>query len=440
MLSVIGFLTIVVIMLLLLSGRITPIIGLVLIPIAGALLAGFSFVQIGGFFSEGVLKVLGVVIMFIFAILYFGLMNDVGLFDPLIEKMIVLTHGSVVGVCVGSVLVGAIAHLDGSGATTFLIALPPLLPLYRRMRMSPYLLMLLVSTAAAVVNMVPWGGPLARAATVLKMDPVALWRPLIPLQVVAMVLLIGMAVVLGLREKRRIAAAMAVGAPLTDDEPGGGVGSASPVSAAKVTPVRPGLFWVNALLTLGVLVVLVWGVVPSEFVFMIAASVALLINFPNAKDQMARIKAHAPSALLMAAIILAAGSFLGIMSGTAMLNAIATDSVAVMPVAVSNQLHVLVGLFGIPLELVLNTDAFFFALMPVVLKIVTGFGIDPVAASYPLIIGKITGTFVCPLAPALWLALGIADLEMGKYLRYSLLWVWGFSLVLLFVAALMGLF
>lgn len=439
MLSIIGFLTIVVIMALLLSGRITPIIGLVLIPIIGALLAGFSFVQIGGFFSEGVLKVLGVVIMFIFAILYFGLMNDAGLFDPLIDKMIVLTHGSVVGICVGSVIIGAIAHLDGSGATTFLIALPPLLPLYRRMRMSPYLLLLLVSTAAAVVNMVPWGGPLARAATVLKMDPVLLWRPLIPLQVVAMILLIGMAVLLGLREKRRIAVAVAAGRPLPDDEVDS-MAAAAPAAAAKLNPGRPGMLWVNALLTLGVLVVLVWGVVPSEFVFMIAASIALLINFPKAQDQMARIKAHAPSALLMAAIILAAGSFLGIMSGTSMLTAIATDAVRIMPAFLSSRLHVLVGLLGIPLELVLNTDAFFFALMPVVLKIVTGLGVDPVAASYPMIIGKITGTFVCPLAPALWLALGIANLEMGKFLRYSFLWVWGFSLILLLVAVLMGLF
>jgi CitMHS family citrate-Mg2+:H+ or citrate-Ca2+:H+ symporter len=439
MLSLIGFLTIAVIMLLLLSGRITPIIGLVLVPIIGALLAGFTFVQIGGFFNEGVLKVLGVVIMFIFAILYFGLMNDVGLFDPLIDKMIVLTRGNVVSICVGTVIIGAIAHLDGSGATTFLIALPPLLPLYKRMRMSPYLLMLLVSTAAAVVNMVPWGGPLARAATVLKMDPIALWRPLIPLQVMAMVLLMGMAVFLGWREKRRIAAA---GTPGTeDDQESESLASAEPSnSVRRGNPGRPGMLWVNAGMTLAVLVILVWGVVPSEFVFMIAASVALLINFPNAKDQMVRIKAHAPSALLMAAIILAAGSFLGIMSGTAMLTAIATDTVAIMPAFVSKHLHVIIGLFGIPLELVLNTDAFFFALMPVVEKIVHGFGVDPVVAAYPMIIGKITGTFVCPLAPALWLALGIADLEMGKYLRYAFFWVWGFSLILLFVAALLGLF
>ncbi|HLP25472.1 MAG TPA: SLC13 family permease, partial [Acidobacteriota bacterium] len=297
MLGIIGLLTIVAIIALLLSGRISPIIGLVLVPILGALVAGFSFVQISVFFADGIVKVLGVAVMFVFAILYFGLMNDVGLFDPLIDRMIAVTHGNVVSICVGTVIVGAVAHLDGSGATTFLIALPPLLPLYRRMRMSPYLLMLLVGTAASVVNMVPWAGPLARAATVLKQDPVALWRPLIPLQVLALLLLIGMAVILGLREKRRIAA-MGPAGPGLETEPPAIAGK--PSKAGDKRARHPGWLWLNAAVTLGVLAVLVWGKVPSEFVFMIAASVALLINFPNAKDQMARIKAHAPGALLMA--------------------------------------------------------------------------------------------------------------------------------------------
>ena len=44
---------------------------------------------------------------------------------------------------------------------------------------------------------------------------------------------------------------------------------------------------------------------------MIGVSIALPINYPKIQDQMARIQAHAPGAILMATIILAAGSFLG---------------------------------------------------------------------------------------------------------------------------------
>ncbi|MDY0404889.1 SLC13 family permease [Virgibacillus sp. 179-BFC.A HS] len=208
MLSIIGFITILAIVLLLLSGKWTPMIPLVLIPIIGAFAAGFGFGEIGDFFNDGVADVINVVVMFIFAILYFGIMMDVGLFDPLINKMIAWSKGNVVTVSVASVLIAAVAQLDGSGASTFLITIPALLPLYKRLRMSPYLLLLLIGGSASVMNMLPWAGPLGRTASVLKMDVTELWRPLIPIQAIGMVLMIGLAVLVGIREKKGLPGCM----------------------------------------------------------------------------------------------------------------------------------------------------------------------------------------------------------------------------------------
>src|SRR5690625_1251781 len=203
-LSMIGFATILIIVLLLISGRVAPIIALVLVPILGAFAAGFGLEAIGDFFDEGIVSVINVVIMFIFAILFFGIMQDVGLFDPLINKLIAISRGNVIAVSVGSVLIAAVAQLDGSGASTFLITIPALLPLYKRLKMNPYLLLLLIGGSASIMNMLPWAGPLGRTASVLGMDVTELWRPLIPIQVIGMVLLIGLAVFLGYREQRRI--------------------------------------------------------------------------------------------------------------------------------------------------------------------------------------------------------------------------------------------
>jgi CitMHS family citrate-Mg2+:H+ or citrate-Ca2+:H+ symporter len=142
----------------------------------------------------------------------------------------------------------------------------------------------------------------------------------------------------------------------------------------------------------------------------------------------------------MAAILLAAGSFLGMLDGTGMLTSLAKNLVHVMPGFASHYLHIIIGVLGIPLELIFNTDAFFFGVVPVVELIVRQYGVDASTAAYPMIIGKVTGTFICPLAPALWLALGLANLEIGKYLRYSFLWYWGFGIVLLIVAMMLGIF
>ncbi|MEN1970418.1 citrate:proton symporter [Lentibacillus sp. N15] len=439
-LSVIGFATILIIVLILISGRMTPIIPLLLIPILGAFATGFGMTKIGDFFNDGVADVMNVAIMFIFAILFFGIMQDVGLFDPLINGLIAISRGNVIAISVGSVLIAAVAQLDGSGASTFLITIPALLPLYKRLKMNPYLLLLLIAGSASIMNMLPWAGPLGRSASVLKMDVTQLWRPLIPIQIIGMVLMVGLAVLLGYREQRRIKkqygsleAAAAVDVAVEDDDP------VEEAPKKDTSLARPKLLWVNVILAIGVIAILVWGIIPAGFAFMIGVSLVLPINYPKVKDQMARIRTHAPNALMMATIILAAGSFLGILTGTGMLDAIAEDVVKVLPAFVAPFLHIIIGVLGVPFDLLLSTDAYYFALLPVADQIASGFGIDSLSTTYSMIIGNIVGTFVSPFSPALWLALGLANLEMGKHIRYSLAWMWGLSIILLIIATFMGI-
>lgn len=441
-LSLIGLITILFIVALLISGKVTPIVAMVIPPILGAFIAGYSFTEIGGFFGNGVSSVINVAIMFIFAIIFFGIMQDVGLFDPLINKMVAFSRGSVITVSVGTVLVAAIAHLDGSGASTFLITIPALLPVYKRLQMNPYLLLLLVGGSASIMNMIPWAGPLGRTATVLEADVTELWQPLIPIQIIGMLLMIGLAVLLGIREKRRIIrkyGSLEVAATLEAPAAAAPDASASVQTGPANGLARPQLLWVNACLAIAVVGVLVAGIIPAGLAFMIGVSIALPLNFFKVNDQMERLRAHAPNALTMASIILAAGLFLGILNGTGMLTAIANDAVTILPGSIAPYLHIIVGLLGVPFDLILSTDAYYFALLPVVDQIASGFGVASLSTAYAMVIGNIVGTFVSPLSPALWLALGLAGLEMGRHIRYSLFWIWGISIVLVITAIFMGI-
>lgn len=434
MLSMIGLITIIIIVALLMSGRVTPIVALVLVPIIGAFTAGFNFIEIGGFFSSGVESVISVVVMFIFAILFFGIMQDAGVFDPLINKMIALSRGNVVAVAMATVIIAAVAHLDGSGASTFLITIPALLPLYNKLRMNPYLLLLLVGTSASIMNMVPWAGPLGRTATVLEVDVTDLWHDLLPIQLIGLVLLIIVAALFGMREKKLIEKRKLAGEEIEFE----GLSDSPLDQQVDQSLARPKLIWLNALLAIAVIGALVWGEVPAGFVFMIGLSIALPLNYPKVSDQMERIKAHAPNALLMGSIILAAGSFLGILNGTNMLDSIATDLVTILPAFIIPYLHIIIGFFGVPFDLLLSTDAYYFALLPIVEQVVSTFGIPSLSVAYAMIIGNIIGTFVSPFSPALWLALGLAGLEMGRHIRYSFLFMWGFSVLLLIIAVVLG--
>ncbi|MBZ5201800.1 citrate transporter [Planomicrobium chinense] len=438
MLSIIGLLTIAIIVGLLISNKMTPIVALVLVPIVAAFVAGFGFAEIGEFFNSGIESVMSVVIMFIFAILFFGIMQDVGLFDPLINKMIAVSRGNVIAVAVGTVLIAAVAQLDGSGASTFLITIPALLPLYKRLKMNPYLLLLLVGTSASIMNMLPWAGPLGRTAAVLGMDVTELWRPLIKVQVIGLVLLVGLAILLAIREKRLIAKRGDFNKELYEEANPPVAGANDEATLKQAALRRPKLLWVNTLLALIIIGILVWGIVPAGFAFMIGVSIALPLNYPNMKDQMERIKDHAPNALLMAAIILAAGSFLGILNGTLMLDSLAKDLVTILPAFVIPYIHLVIGFFGVPFDLLLSTDAYYFALLPIVEQVASTAGVSSLSTAYAMIIGNIIGTFVSPFSPALWLALGLAGLEMGRHIRYSLLIMWAFSIVLLLISVLIG--
>lgn len=428
MLSLIGFATILTIVTLLIRGKVIPIVALTLIPIIGALVAGFGMEEIGGFFKSGLGSVMNVVVMFIFAIIFFGILQDAGLFDPLINKMIQLTRGNIITICIGSVIIAAIAQLDGSGASTFLITIPALLPLYKRMRISPYLLVLLIGGSASIMNMIPWGGPLGRTASVIDMDVTELWRPLIPVQVVGMILMMGLATVLGMREKRRIAALPASSEVEGSDED----------LAPMTSDLKPGLYLFNLLLTIGIIAILVTGIIPAGFAFMIGVAIALPVNFRTIQLQNECIKRHAPNALSMASIILAAGVFLGVLNGTGMLTSIAQDLINIMPEFMGRYIHLIIGFLGLPFDLLLSTDAYYFALLPVVDQIATTYGIASTSTAYAMIVGNIVGTFVSPFSPALWLALGLANIEMGRYIRYSFFWMWAIGILLLIAAIIMG--
>ncbi|HIX00005.1 MAG TPA: citrate transporter, partial [Candidatus Nesterenkonia stercoripullorum] len=152
-----------------------------------------------------------------------------------------------------------------------------------------------------------------------------------------------------------------------------------------------------------------------------------------------RLKAHAPNALMMAAVIIAAAVFLGVLNESGMLESVALSLLAVIPDAVGQYLHLIVGALGVPLDILTSTDAYYFSVLPLVEATAGQFGVDTASTAYALVIGNIIGTFVSPFAPAMWLALGLAEANIGQHIKYSFLIMWGFSIVLLLAAVLMGI-
>lgn len=432
---------------LLMWNKVSPVVAMVVTPIFGALLVGFGAGEIVEFFDSGVNQVMDVVVMFIFAILFFGILSDAGVFDPVVRGLILATRGKVILVTVGTALIGVVAHIDGAGATTFLLTVPALLPLYHALHMSRYLLLLLLAISAGIVNMIPWGGPLGRAASVTDIDPVELYRPLIPLQVVGVLLIVSLAVLLGIRENRRIRRRVAAGEiELSENVNVRGIADefaerqrADRADIVERMNSARWIYWANVVLALSIITLMLADVLPPALAFMLGVALALPLNFRGSSLQMERIRAHAPNALMMGAVILGAAVFLGVLNESEMLESMAMSILAILPESLGPNLHLAMGLIGVPMDLLTSTDAYYFSVLPLVDATAGQFGVSSMETAHAMMIGNIIGTFVSPFSPALWLALGLSGANLGEHLRYSFFIIWGFSILMMGAALLLGI-
>lgn len=439
MLSLMGFITVAVILALLLTNRVAAVVALAGVPVLTALVAGFSPTEIGEFVTGGLGGVVGVVAMFVFAIVYFGLMRDAGMFDPIIRRIVAFAGNAPVTVCLATTTLAMAAHLDGAGATTFLITIPAMLPLFDRLGMSRLVLTTCVGLGAGVMNIVPWGGPTARAAATSDVPANELWTPLIPAQLAGMVAVLVIAWFLGRRETRRLAATPADAsgvedAPATDVRP----------DAISLTPEeqqlrRPRLFWVNVALTIAVIAALVSAAATPELIFLIAVVAALLINYPGLKVQTDRIEAHAKGAMLMATTLIAAGVFLGILEGSGMIEAMAKTAAGALPDGAAPALPVLVAVLAVPLSLVFGPDPYYFGVLPVLISVGELHGIAAADIAQASILGEETVGFpISPLTGSFYLLVGLAGVDIGKHIRHLIGWAWLVSMVMLAVALVTG--
>jgi citrate-Mg2+:H+ or citrate-Ca2+:H+ symporter, CitMHS family len=448
MLIALGFSMIAVFMYLILSKRLTPMVALILVPLTFALMTG-AF-GITGQTEEGVVDSImtavgdfaPTAVLLFFAIIFFGLMIDVGLFDPLIRFILRVVGNDPVRLVVCTAVLAGVVSLDGDGSTTFIIIVSALLPIYMKLGMSPVVLTVVANLANGVLNIVPWGGPTIRAAAVLNVSPAELFNPMVPGMVAGILTVIVLAYFLGRSERKRLArSGRTLGQVAASLQPAGSGTGPRPGSAgtAVLDPdvkladndaddqadmvsgldpnrptLRPKLIWFNLGLTVALLTLLGLDVLPLALVFVGASAIALVVNFPNPDDQVTQVKAHASSIVPVVAMVFAAAVLVGVLSGSGMVTAMANGIVAAVPEPLGPAFAVITALLSMPLTFLLTNDAFYFGILPILTEAAGHYGIAPVEMAQASIIGQPVH-MTSPLVPAMLLLISLARVSLADH-------------------------
>lgn len=492
MLVILGFAMILVFMTLIMTKRLSPILALILVPTIFGLFAGAGL-GIGDMVMDAIASMSSTAALLLFAIIYFGIMIDVGLFDKLVEFILKVAGNDPVKVVLGTALLTGAVSLDGDGSTTFIVVTAAMLPIYQRLEMSPVVLTCVAGLINGTLNIVPWGGPTARASSALQIDANEIFVPMVPSLVAGLLVCLIFAYVLGISERRRLAkngvawvedrgsnrrrdlvgavagASTTAGSsagttagghghgsgsaasanddttaeagPASGNDTDGSAGTGSGLSNTALDPnratLRPKLFWFNLALTVAVMVLLIIDILPLPYLFMIGTVIALMVNFPKMKDQQEELASHATAIISVVAMVMAAGVLTGIMSGTGMVDAMAEWLVAVIPNSMGPYMAVITGLLSIPMTFFMSNDAFYFGILPVLAETASHFGISAADMARASITGQPVH-MQSPLVPAILLLVSLSGVELGDHHKKVLWRALIVALVMLAVGVAVG--
>ncbi|WP_322985869.1 citrate:proton symporter [Streptomyces sp. S584] len=472
MLTILGFAMIATFLVLIMMKKMSPIAALVLIPALFCVAVGQG-AKLGGYVIEGVGTLAPTAAMLMFAIVYFGVMIDVGLFDPIVRGILRFCKADPMRIVIGTALLAAVVSLDGDGSTTFMITVSAMYPLYKRLKMSLVVMTGVAATANGVMNTLPWGGPTARAATALKVDAADIFVPMIPALAVGLLAVVLLACVLGRRERKRLGMLTLDEALVTEPETvlvgaGGGAGGGgdrltkAPKSGSGTTTgdagdtedgdgdeefkgldphrstLRPKLYWFNAGLTVALLAAMILELMPIPVLFLLGAALALTVNFPHMPDQRARIAAHADNVLNVSGMVFAAAVFTGVLTGTGMVEHMADWLVGAIPDAMGPHMAIVTGVLSLPLTYFMSNDGFYFGVLPVLAEAGAAHGVSPLEVARASIVGQPLH-MSSPLVPAVYVLVGMAKVEFGDHTRFTVKWAVLTSLVVLGAGILFGI-
>ncbi|CAM5670083.1 CitMHS family transporter [Streptomyces atroolivaceus] len=426
MLAVLGFATLGSFMLLVMRKYLSAFTAIMLTPIAAALVAGEG-AKLGDMIMSGLETVAPTAVLLLFAVLYFGLMMEARLFDPISRLIIKASKGDPVRICVGTAVLSLCVALDGDGTTSYMIVCSAFLPIYRRLGMNPLVIATVSAMALGTISgTTPWGGAATRGISVLHLDATEYFVHMLAPMALTSLAIIAVAYWLGRRERRNIDQEALAAYKLEID-------SGEALSTARAD----WRMWFNAGLTVVLMVLLILEVAELVVLFMVAFVIALIVNIRVISDQQDLIKRQSANAVPVVMLVLGAGVFTGVMTDAGMIKAMADAALAIVPDSMGNIIPLFTAVLALPLGFFMSNDAYWFGVVPVLAESAAHYGIDANEIARAGAIGQILH-MMGPTSAPLWVLLGLVKADLGEFQKHALRWGILVSLAYILFALLTG--
>lgn len=416
------------IIVLLFRGISSPGVIFSVVPITACLIMGFTPAQINGFIGDGLKSISGTLFLMVFAVLYFGMLHEAGVFQALIRLVIRCLGNSVVGTMWATAMIGVLTQLDGSGATTALCTIPTVRPIYEKQKIRPEALLLVESLASGILCLLPWAPGLCEAAAYVGVEAYDVFLWLVPLLIFSLIALFVLCIPLAMFEKRH-------GAGMSQEE---FEEMKREIRQPLHFPMGKKVAIFDGILTLVLMASLLGGWIKTNFAFGLAYGVVLIVNFRDIKKQRDYVKKQAPMALEMAFTMLGVGVLVGVNQGTGAMGELAEWMVANTSSGFLAHLPIVLCLFSMFLSITIGGSKNSIVL-PAIIPMVVSFGFTPIQVLGAVFATGVISANLSLFNAAPYLALGLAGVEMRDHLKYSLLPVYGFSLLMILFLVVTGM-
>ncbi len=448
-LTILAWVMIIVFMALIMTKKMSPFTALIFVPLVFAIIGAFlglysekaveaygnsglgaQIKLLGDWIRQGTVKVAPTGVMLLFAILYFSFMLNAGMFEPIIRKLIGFAKGDPLKIQLAAALVAAAVSLNGDGTTTTLIVCTAFVPIYKTLKMS--LMNLAVTTVLmnTIMNLLPWGGPSARVISVFPdLSDAAVLNALASGMIVAFIYMMGVAYYMGWKERKKLGITKLTDAQIEQ--------MMAPANEEDNKLKRPHLFWVNTVMTVALVAMLMMQTFPSLSLFTVGTVLALLINYPNLKEQKNRIQDNAGDALQVVILVFGAGAFTGLFENSGMSTALAQSLADIIPTSLGNWWGLITAIISAPGTFFLSNDAFYYGVLPVLSQAGMQYGYTTLELGVASLLGQ-AFHLLSPLVAFIYLLLEMTEQDLGEWQRKAGKWALGIFIIFVAIAAITG--